>query len=214
VSPRSADPAVGIRLIEQAARIVADEGRAALTLRRLAADVGVSTMAIYTHFGSMDELWQAVRREGFTRLAVHLEAVEETGDAVADLCVLGWAYYLNATTNPNLYRAMFMERPLEEGDTNVGEETFQHLVHAVARGVASGRFSPADPTELATQVWAASHGVVALQLAGFLEPGEALLCLASSARNLFTAFGDPPAASGRSFARAQPRLVSFSARTG
>jgi AcrR family transcriptional regulator len=67
--PKTADPSVRTALIEHAARITAEEGREALTLRRLAAGVGTSTMAVYTHFGGMDDLRRAVRREGFARLA-------------------------------------------------------------------------------------------------------------------------------------------------
>ena len=51
VSPRTADPALRVTLIETAARLIAEHGTDALTLRRLASEVGASTMAIYTHFG-------------------------------------------------------------------------------------------------------------------------------------------------------------------
>src|SRR5438105_15398684 len=102
-------------------------------------------MAVYTHFGGMSELRREVRREGFARLGAHLADVEPTGDPVGDLVLLGWAYHQNATTNPNLYRAMFMEGPVDENDAVVGAETFERLVEAVDRCVESGRFSPADP---------------------------------------------------------------------
>src|ERR1700719_4194891 len=102
VSPRIADPSLRTDLIETAARLVATEGRQGLTLRRLASEVGTSTMAIYTHFGGMDELRREVRREGFARLGAHLAAVAETDDPVADLAQLGQAYFTNALENPNL----------------------------------------------------------------------------------------------------------------
>jgi AcrR family transcriptional regulator len=57
-------------LIDRAARLFSEAGPAALTTRRLAAEAGTSTMAIYTHFGSMSELireiakrWNATRRQ-------------------------------------------------------------------------------------------------------------------------------------------------------
>ena len=56
-------------LIEAAARLIATEGADGLTLRRVADEVGTSTMAVYTCFGGMPELRRAVRREGFARLA-------------------------------------------------------------------------------------------------------------------------------------------------
>src|SRR3982751_4240050 len=107
-------------LIETAAHLIATEGPQRLTLRRLAEAVGTSTMAIYTHFGGMPELRRAVRREGFSRLAVHLARVSATDDAVADLAALGLAYYANARENPELYRVMFMEQPLDDADAEIG----------------------------------------------------------------------------------------------
>jgi AcrR family transcriptional regulator len=207
MSPRPADPAVRTALLETAARIIATEGPGRLTLRRLAHEVGVSTMAIYTHFGSMTELRRCIRREGFGRLGARQAAVATSGDAVADLCVLGWAYYRNAMENPNLYRAMFMEGPVDAADAAVGLETFDQLVATVQRCIDAGRFSPADPVHLATQLWAVIHGLVTLELAHLLSEDQVLSCLAAASCNLFQGFGDDPRAIGRSFARGRERMV-------
>jgi len=188
-------------LIEAAAKLIATEGAAGLTLRRVADAVGTSTMAIYTHFGGMPELRRAVRREGFARLAEHLAQVRETEDAIADLALLGRAYYDNALSNPNLYRVMFMEQPLDEADAAARTETFEVLVAAMQRCIEDGRFSPADAADLATQFWALGHGVVSLQLARMLSPEEALRSLAGAIVNLFIAFGDEPQGAQRALAR-------------
>jgi AcrR family transcriptional regulator len=208
VSPKPADPAVRTALLEVAARIIAGEGPGGLSLRRLAQEVGVSTMAIYTHFGSMTELRRCIRREGFARLGARQAQVAVTGDPVADLCVLGWVYYRNAVDNPNLYRAMFMEGPVDVTDAGVGLETFAQLVNTVHRCIDAGRFTPADPVHLAMQLWALNHGLVTLELAHLLSSDQVLPCLAASARNLLQAFGDDPRALGRSFSRAQERMVA------
>jgi AcrR family transcriptional regulator len=207
VSPKSADPAVRTALIEQAAKITAEEGRDALTLRRLAALVGTSTMAVYTHFGSMTELRRAVRREGFARLAAHLDVVDATDDPVADLVVLGWAYYVNAKTHPNLYRAMFMDGPVDDVDRDVGLDTFARLVDGVERCIRTQRFDPADPVVLATQLWVVQHGIVTLELAGLLTADRAFECCIAMGRNLVHAFGDDPDALDRSMTATRSRLA-------
>ncbi|HET6795126.1 MAG TPA: helix-turn-helix domain-containing protein, partial [Acidimicrobiales bacterium] len=79
-------------LIEAAARLVAEEGPSALSTRRLAAEVGTSTMAVYTWFGGMPQLLRALLREGFRRFGDRLRSVEPTDDPVADLGRLGIAY--------------------------------------------------------------------------------------------------------------------------
>ena len=204
VSPRAADPALRVALIDAAARLIAEEGSAALSLRRLAGEVGTSTMAIYTHFGGMDEVRRAVRIEGFARLAAHLDAVEETDDPVADLTLLGWAYYRNALTNPNLYRVMFMDVP-NAPRAGIGIETFVHLVLGVERCIQAGRFAPADAVELAVQVWSTEHGIVTLYLGGFLSEEQAFATFAATGGHLLLGFGDDRAALLQSFTTALGR---------
>lgn len=201
-------------LIEAAARLIADEGTSGLTLRRLVEEVGTSTMSVYTHFGGMDELRRAIRHDGFARLASPLADVENGDDPVADLTVLGWAYYRSATTSPHLYRVMFMEKPLDEIDAPVGRDTFDVLVQGVARCIAAGRFDQADSVELATQLWAVAHGLVALELARLMAPAQAIGHLVATVENLYRAYGDDPRAAARSVATARRRtgLDSAAAR--
>jgi AcrR family transcriptional regulator len=217
--PRPADPAVRVALIEAAAEIVASEGRGGLTLRRLASAVGTSTMAIYTHFGSMEELRRAVRREGFARLRLRLDVVRSSRDPVADLIVLGAAYYLSATSAPNLYRAMFLDGPVDAEDQGTGLDTFVYLVKGVSRCLDAGRLPVAassvaagsDPAGYAVEIWALEHGLVTLQLAHLLPPDEAVQHLDAGGRALLLAWGDEPAALARSRHRASRRITSTAA---
>ena len=192
MSPKPADPKVRMALVETAAELIAAEGPASLSLRKLAKAVGTSTMAVYTHFGGMDELRREVRREGFNRLREHLSAVPRTDDPMADIGQLGAAYYVNAVTNPNLYRAMFMEGPVSEDDAPVGVDTFMQLVEAVQRCIDAGRFAPGDAFAMGQQLWSLSHGVVALQLAHLMEPQVAQDTLRDAANNLMQGWEPAP----------------------
>jgi AcrR family transcriptional regulator len=208
VSPKTADPAVRSALVEAAARIVATEGRIALTLRRLAREVGTSTMAVYTHFGSMDELRKEVRREGFERLRARLSEVRKTKDAIADLTLLGTAYYLSATESPNLYRAMFLDGPVDDEDLATGLDTFMYLVEGIARCIDQNRLPNAsgeDPAEMAVQVWAMTHGIVSLRLANLVPATEAVGYLQAGGKSLLVAWGDEPKRLQDSLRRAQGR---------
>jgi len=187
MSPKPADPKVRMALIETAAELIAAEGPAHLSLRKLARAVGTSTMAVYTHFGGMDELRREVRREGFARLYRRVAAVPRTDDPVADLVLVGQAYYVNAVTNPNLYRAMFMEGPIGPDDAGIGRDAFDQLVEAVQRCVDAGRFA-GDATEMALQIWSTAHGVVALELAHMLGPDVARSTLQAAGANLVRSF--------------------------
>lgn len=125
-------------------------------------------MAVYTYFGGMPGLWRAVRQEGFTRLAVRLQAVEPSADPVRDLAALGAVYVANALDNPALYRAMF-DTVAELEDPNAAGRSFRVLTAAATRARTEGRFAgTCDPETLALRQWASGHGLVMLVLSGVL----------------------------------------------
>jgi AcrR family transcriptional regulator len=206
MSPKVADPEIRSALIEAAARLLASEGPSALSTRRLAAEVGTSTMAVYTHFGGMDELHRAVRREGFERLMGYLDSVPRTRDPVADLCALGWAYCFNAIANPHLYRAIFLEAPIDDAEGAIGRPTFEQLITTVTRCIQAGRFRRADPESLAIQLWTAAHGMICAVLAHALSIEQIIEHFSAMARNLYVGFGDDPKTALRSINRARNRM--------
>jgi AcrR family transcriptional regulator len=191
MTPRAADPAIRTALLDAAARVLVEEGPAALTTRRLAQEVGASTMAVYTYFSGMEELKRELRREGFARLAALQEATAPTGDVVADVVAQGIAYFTNALANPHLYRFMFMD-PMAEEEEEVARDTFDRLLAAVKRAIDAGRFH-GDPERLATQLWAMAHGIVSLEHAGCLTLEEGRQAAQDMAENLLVGFGEDPA---------------------
>lgn len=184
------------RLLETAIRMLAERGPEALQARRLAAEVGMSTMAVYTHFGGMPQLIQEMAREGFVRFGRRLEEAPRGDDPVADLVSLGLAYRAHALENPELYRLMFGVTPLAgtrharadltvapgapgapgspvSGDLPEGQAAFDQLVAAVTRIAGSGRArDEEDPVHVAAQMWSAVHGYVLLEMAGYFGDGE------------------------------------------
>lgn len=206
MSPRPADPGIRSALIDAAARLVDEHGRDALTIRRLAAEVGTSTMAIYTHFGSMDELMREVKKEGFARLSGYLEQVSKTSDPVADLAALGWAYSFNAMTNPHMYRQMFLEPENDPEVSAVGFAAYEPLITAVQRCIDAGRFREEDPWSAAMQLWVMTHGAVTLHLGGYFDHETGLEHVTAMAITAFVGFGDEREAAERSIQRGLRRM--------
>jgi AcrR family transcriptional regulator len=196
VSPRAPEPQVRQRLLETAAKLLADEGPAALSTRRLAREVGTSTMAVYTHFGGLPELVRAIVSEGFARLADHLGAVPHTDDPLNDLAELGSAYRANALENPHLYAVMFGSASLggyrlSREELREGRYTFDVLVAGTERVMAAGIWRADDAEAVAAQLWSALHGYVMLELAGYFddEPDAVDKVLAPMLANLSVALG-------------------------
>jgi AcrR family transcriptional regulator len=215
VSPRRADPQVPTALVEAAAKLLAEEGPVALSTRRLAAAVGTSTMAVYTHFGGMDDLVRAMVHEGFARLHHRMIQVGATDDPVADVVTLGCAYRGNALDNPHLYAVMFGASSLggfslTGDDRQHGRYTLEVLVGAVSRCIAAGRFHPADAHLLAHQMWIALHGLVTLELGSYLiDPYDAEVCFEAQVSGLMLGAGDNVPATSASVRRAHARYAEL-----
>lgn len=158
-------------LLEEAARILGEEGPSALSARRLTAGVGASTMAVYTHFGGMAGLVDEVATEGFRRLIARVDTVAATSDPLDDLRAMAVAYRENALENRHLYAVMFGAVSLRGfggagADAAVSHAAFDQLVDRVARAMDAGALAPGDARSVAAQYWSALHGYVMLELAG------------------------------------------------
>jgi AcrR family transcriptional regulator len=189
------------------------DGPAAIQARRLADEIGASTMAVYTHFGGMPKLIEAVMREGLERFAEHTRGVLETADPVADLIAGGLAYGEFAMRHPQLYRLLFglselggTPRRSADGttpwDLAEGVDALSVLVSAVERVIAAKRIRPQAPIPVATQILSATHGFVLLAMSGFIGPQGPQDVMVPLAINLMVGLGDSRRRAERSVAAA------------
>lgn len=171
--PKIHDDALRGRLIDRAAALVFDDGVGALNLRRLAADAGTSTTAVYSLFGNKAGLLESLYLEAARRFGLRLAEVDVTGDPVDDVVRLGIAYRDYALREPHLYAIMF-DRSAAEFDDEARLEaaaTIGPLVDAVRRGQEAGALRKVAPELVALSCWGVAHGLVSLELAGSVPPG-------------------------------------------
>ncbi|OKH73371.1 TetR family transcriptional regulator [Mycobacterium sp. SWH-M1] len=168
-------------LIDAGVRLLERDGVAALRARAVATEAGTSTMALYTHFGGMTGLLDAIAREVFDRFTAVLTEVPLTDDPVADFLAMGLAYHRFAMANPQRYQLMFgTSAPASIAQhrsdlTTTGTATdraewaasFGALRNAVHRMMAAGRIRPDDESSVAARLWSLNHGAVMLETAGF-----------------------------------------------
>lgn len=187
------------RLLAVAARLLADGGPEAVSVRKVAAEVGTSTMAVYTHFGGKPELLRAVVSEGFRQFAARLGRVRTTADPVADLGAYARAYRRFALEETHLFHAMFARRVEEvlvgDDERAAALDTFLVLVDAVQRACDAGRLTDGPADEVALRAWAAVHGLVTIETgAGLQSARQAERTLAALVRSIAVGAGDDPAA--------------------
>ncbi|WP_367138204.1 TetR/AcrR family transcriptional regulator [Saccharothrix sp. HUAS TT1] len=211
MSPRKLDPETRAALVDIAARLLAEHGAEALSTRKIAAEAGTSTMAVYTHFGSMSGLVREMVHEGFARLERQFAGVRRTDDPVADMAVLGHAYRQNAKANSHLYAVMFGGQSLAgfsltDEDRQYGRYTLITVVDCATRCIEAGRFRDGDPLLVAHEMWIATHGLVNLELGGYLiDPVDADRCYETILNSLLIGVGDDSTAAAASMATARER---------
>jgi AcrR family transcriptional regulator len=224
---RRARPARGdvrAALLAAAGELLERSGPESLQARSVAATAGTSTQSLYTQFGGMPGLIEAVVADGFRRLAIYVEATPLTADPVADHFSRGWAYCEWALAHPQRYRLMFgltggalrphagVELTVGGSVTNFpeGRAALDILLRSVQRVIDEGRVRPAETLTVAGQFLSATHGAVLLQIAGaFGDTDAGLLVLAEAGVNLFIGLGDKPAAVRRSLDRAVAARGTF-----
>lgn len=170
------------RLTAAAAGVVARHGAEALTARRVAAAARTSTMAVYTHFGSMEALVRSVVEEGFGRLERRFVAGRQHADPVADVARLACAYVEHARENPELFAVMFgtvplgRYRPVTPEELAVGRRgTLDRAGAALERCVEAKRIRPTAGSALSFRWWTLVHGYVVLEAAGYVGPERGIV---------------------------------------
>ncbi len=162
------------RLCDAAERMFADHGAETVTIRQLAAAVGVSPMTPYRYFADKEAILAAVRARAFDRHAEVLEQAyalsppNERAAAIAD------AYVRFALDNPEAYKLMFAITQPNEANypdlVRAGERSRRTMMLQLKDEMAA-RLIVGDPVLVAHVYWAALHGPLMLHFAGKLPKG-------------------------------------------
>lgn len=155
-------------LLAAAHDLLAAEGPAALTVRRIATAAGVSTMNVYSRFGNKDGVVEELFIDGFQRLKAAMTAAGRSDDPAADLFRCGRNYRRFALDNPTYYSLMFDRavpdfEPSDRART-VALESLGELAAEVQRAMDAGVLASADAFEVAAGIWGCEHGLVSLEM--------------------------------------------------
>jgi AcrR family transcriptional regulator len=150
-----------------------------LTLRGLAREAGVSSMALYRHFADREALLVALASAGFEDLGERMRAVDQVKDPKSALIALGVVYVGFAVERPGLFKLMYGGAPpntgaapgeaphpayaalsrritelAKRGERETAFLASWSIVHGLATLLVTKRIREpiADPTAVATQV--------------------------------------------------------------
>jgi AcrR family transcriptional regulator len=158
-------------ILEAAGDLLSKEGAEALTVRRIAAAAGCSTMGLYSRFGGKDGVVEHLFVEGFQQLSGAVEAARPTSEPGVDIRACARAYRQWALDNATQYLVMFGGavpgyEPTDEAKA-VSHACFESLVRQMKRAQELGIMrTDTDAESIAEVIWATMHGHVMLELVG------------------------------------------------
>lgn len=161
-------------VVAVAEQLFCQEGAQALSVRRIAEALGVSRQIVYSRFTGKPDLVRALHNEGFRRLTARFAAVPGPSGTSEHILAMGRAYREAALASPALYGLMF-GRPVAEFEPDhearaVAIEAFAPVLAAARAWLQTAGLDASDRNalHLARTIWAATHGVVSLEVAGLL----------------------------------------------
>jgi AcrR family transcriptional regulator len=156
-------------VLEAASRLLLEAGPPALTMRRIASEIGASTTVLYTMFGGKDGIADALYRDGFARLRQRIDDVPADRRPLERLAAASAAYRAAALADPAAYRLMFGLAlpgfvPSAEAQAEA-RGALDGMVRIVEACILSGDFRPVDARFAVDVLLAAAHGAMSLELA-------------------------------------------------
>jgi AcrR family transcriptional regulator len=211
--PKEHDDATRTALLDAAERLIDEHGPDAASVRAVAEEVGATTRAVYSVFGSKQGLLEALATRLFQALNHAIDAVPITDDPAADLVDVGiQGFRRTVLAHPSLYRLVFLRviPDLELGPDfgRVAYEAFGRMQARVERLELAGSVDGTVVHERALAFHALTEGLASMEVRGqMLDQVDAERvwrdALTSLVRGFVAGEGDPQAAvSGGSPSRA------------
>jgi AcrR family transcriptional regulator len=168
-------PEMRERVLQAAMDMLASDGVAEFTTRRLARHAGTSTPAVYELFGDKAGLVREVFFEGFRLLRQYLDEVRPSQDPRAELISVIASLRMFAREHSVLADLMF-SRPFADFDPGpaerrAGDEVRLFIVAAVRRCARAGVLE-GDEVDIAHVIVAMAQGLAGQETAGWLGTSQ------------------------------------------
>lgn len=164
-------------LLDAALPVIDEKGVDGLSLRELAAGLGVSHAALYHHFAGKSALIDALADEAGALLDERMAAAErEAGsDSRERLIAIGMAYVTFAVERSDYYAAFTASRGTQSvagsGPSTATElrgDSWTRLLVVVDACQSDGVLPKGDPVDLGVYLWSLVHGLAELWRSGQL----------------------------------------------
>jgi AcrR family transcriptional regulator len=169
-------------IIKAALDVANSNGWDAVTVRRVADEIGYAAPIIYQYFSSKKAMLRAIAEEGYEQLGNEIRQaanITET-DSAQRFRAIGMAYYTFAKRNLPVYQ--LMHEPLLYGEPDepmVSADTLFEFMCQEMNTLAGKSLSPKEAVTRTFQAWATMHGLIMIEAncsfkKGLLRPTDVI----------------------------------------
>lgn len=169
------------KILAAARDLFLNHGFDAVSMRKIADAIEYTPAALYVHFKDKVELMRELCRRDFAAMNAEIVTLATLADPVRRLHEAGRIFIRFGTQHKNQYRLMLMTphpREVTPTDAELAEmkdpdqNGYAFMCKAVGEAVAQGRLRPEFGEIHATvqTLWAATHGIVALEITHSDDP--------------------------------------------
>jgi AcrR family transcriptional regulator len=171
------DRATKERIARCALRILEAEGPQAVSMRRVATEVGITPMAIYYHFPNRERLLRIVADREFDRFAERITTLRPSRSFTNQMIHITDAYLDYAFTRPRIFDYVFSNprpdaRRFPDDFRARRSPTLNLTADTVVYWMQKGRLRRDDVWEIAMEMWAHVHGYLMLYRGGRFNLSE------------------------------------------
>jgi AcrR family transcriptional regulator len=171
------DQATEERIAETALKLLESGGEEGVSMRRVATAVGITPMAIYHHFADRKTLLNFVVDREFTKYSESLQATPRRGTYESQILTCMDAYIDYAFAHPRIFDYVFAEprpgaRRFPDDFRARRSPTLNPVADLLQKAMEAGYLKQDDVWELAMELWAHTHGYVALYRGGRFDLPE------------------------------------------
>lgn len=165
------------RILDAARKAFDRAGLEGLSLRDIAAQVGITPMAIYRHFDGKDALVDALVLDALGEWSAIVEALPQVGEGLAQLERGSDAFLDFALERPRRFEAAFLVHSRHArrypDDFVAGRSPAGNVqLRIIEKAMADGLLEASSPIEIMMTNSALSQGLVTLYRAGRIVGGE------------------------------------------
>ncbi len=164
-------------ILTKACELYLSGGLEAVSMRRLAREIGVTAPALYKHYRDREDMLLDVVSEAYRLCAQFLRAslnqdtpqqrLQQAGEGYLDFALAHPKFYEMMYTPPHTLGVEFPEE-LTERIAGVG----QFFDDRINECIDAGLLQPLDARDVSLTLWAHAHGLISIYLRGCLAMDE------------------------------------------